>query len=87
MALRKLNPHRHQQQVEEANRLRADLVGWSPGAAAAELGITRQAVHAAIRRGDLDANEVKDLETGMKLYFIPDASLRRFAKARADRDV
>lgn len=51
--------------------------GRSPGGAAAELGITRQAVHKAIKRGSLDALAVYD-GTKLRFYTISHASLQRY---------
>lgn len=52
-------------------------LGPSPGGAAGELGVTRQAVHKAIRRGDLEVIAVMD---GRRLshYTISLSSLERY---------
>jgi len=51
--------------------------GPSPGGAAGELGVSRQAVHLAIKRGDLEAMAVYD---GRRLshYTISVSSLQRY---------
>lgn len=63
--------------------------GPSPGGAAAELGISRQAVHQAIHRGDL---EVLAIYEGRKLshYTISQSSLAAYKaiiRERATRDL
>jgi len=63
---------------------RAKLIGWSPGGAAAEIGITRQGIHHAIRRGDLDAVAVYD-GTKLVMFMIPDDSLRAYQERRQRR--
>jgi len=85
MAIRKVNMRRWHQLVEETDRHRAELLGWSPGGAAAELGISRQAVHAAIRRGDLDAVVINGDDGKLRAFMIPDASLKAFAERRSQR--
>lgn len=62
--------------------------GPSPGGAANDLGITRQGVHAAIKRGDLDVLAIFD---GSKLshYTISQSSLAAYKatlRAKALRD-
>jgi predicted DNA-binding protein YlxM (UPF0122 family) len=51
--------------------------GPSPGGAAARLGISRQAVHHAIKRGELDVLAIYD---GLRLnhYTISPESLQRY---------
>lgn len=84
MAIRKMNAKLWQKLTSESDAQRAKLLGWSPGGAAAELGISRQAVHKAIHRGDLDAVIVTNERTGrLSMFMIPDASLQAF-KARRD---
>ena len=85
MALRKIDSRRWQKLVSESDRHRAELLGWSPGGAAAELGISRQAVHYAIKRGDLDAVIVNGEDGKLRCFMIPDASLKAFAAIRARR--
>ncbi len=57
--------------------------GPSPGGVAVELGITRQSVHQAIDRGDLDAWRVVDDSTGkLRAIIITAASLKRYKDLR-----
>lgn len=73
-----------QQLVEAGDPVVQNLSGPSPGGAASELGITRQAVHEAIRRGSLDAVAVYQ---GAKLlhYTIPHASLEAYKSKIRER--
>jgi hypothetical protein len=58
--------------------------GPSPGGVAAELGITRQAVHQAIERGDLDAWRIVDDSTGrLRAIVIPYEAVLRYKEIRA----
>jgi len=86
MALRKVNMNRWQKLVEESDRHRAELLGWSPGGAAEQLGISRQAVHKAIQRGDLDAVIINGDDGKLRVFMIPDASLKAFAERRAQKN-
>lgn len=63
---------------------RKNLTGPSPGGAAGELGISRQAVHEAIARGRLDAYRVTYDDEGKDLagIYITQASLDRYKAAR-----
>lgn len=84
MAIRKMNTKLWQKLTSESDAHRAKLLGWSPGGAAAQLGISRQAIHKAIKRGDLDAVIVTNDRTGrLSMFMIPDDSLRAF-QARRD---
>lgn len=56
-----------------------DLGGMSPGGVASRLGITRQAVHLAMNRGDLDSYRM-DLPNGDLMILIPNASYKAFGK-------
>ena len=85
MALRKVSADRWEKLVAESHYARAKLIGWSPGGAAAELGISRQAVHKAIHRGDLDAVIVNDDDGRLRMFMIPDDSLQAFALRRQKR--
>lgn len=86
MAIRKMNTKRWTELTDTSDRLRAQLLGWSPGGAAAQLGISRQAVHKAIRRGDLDAVIVtKDDSEQLSMFMIPDASLQAFKAKREQK--
>lgn len=51
--------------------------GYSPGGAGAKLGITRAAVHMAIRRGTLDAVKIPTLG-GEHYWFIPQEALQDY---------
>ena len=58
--------------------------GPSPGGACVELGLTRQAIHKAIKRGDLDAWRIVDDASGrLRAIIIPQASLERYRALRA----
>lgn len=85
MSLRKINWQRWEKLTAESDRQRAELLGWSPGGAAAQLGISRQAVHKAIHRGDLDAVMVLREDGKLSAFMIPDASLKAFAEKRSQR--
>ena len=85
MALRKMNARRWHELVEQSDAERAKLLGWSPGGAAAQLGISRQAVHKAIHRGDLDAVIVNGDDGKLQMFMIPDDSLKAFAERRSRR--
>lgn len=85
MALRKMNFARWEKLSAESDRHRAELLGWSPGSAAAQLGISRQAVHEAIRRGTLDAVMVVREDGKTQAFMIPDASIKAYAERRARR--
>ena len=82
MALRKMNMARWEKLSTEIDMQRAKLLGWSPGYAASYLGITRQAVHKAIHRGDLDALIINDDEGKLAAFMIPDESLQAFKAKR-----
>lgn len=61
-----------------------DHQGPSPGGVASELGMTRQSVHAAIKRGDLDAYRVLDNDSRrLRAIIITQASVERFKALRA----
>ena len=60
------------------------MQGPSPGGVATEFGLTRQAVHAAIRRGDLDAWRVVDDATGkLRAIIITSESVTRYRTLRS----
>jgi len=62
------------------------LNGTSPGTVAAELGISRQAVHQAVHRGDLDAViVVDDGSEELRLFMIPQDSIEAFRVKRETR--
>lgn len=84
MAVRKMNLQLWQKLTEVSEAQRAKLLGWSPGGAAAQLGISRQAIHKAIKRGDLDAVQVNNEDGSLSMFMIPDDSLQAF-KSRRER--
>lgn len=59
------------------------LNGPSPGGVAAILGISRQAVHKAVHRGDLDAVIVTD-GGKLRMFMITEDSIEAF-KAKRER--
>jgi len=62
------------------------LNGASPGGLAAELGISRQAVHQAVQRGLLDALiVVDDNSEELRLFMIPEHSVEAYKARRAAR--
>lgn len=84
VAVRKMNQKLWERLTTESDLHRAKLLGWSPGGAAAQVGITRQAIHKAIRRGDLDAVIVNNDDGRLSMFMIPDESLQAF-KARREQ--
>lgn len=56
---------------------RPTMAGWSPGYVAARLGITRQAVYAAINRNKLDAFRITR-DGKMVAVIIAEASVLRY---------
>lgn len=78
MSVRKIQLKDWMTAIEAGDPVTQDYSGGpSPGGAAAELGISRQAVHDAIKRGDLEALAVY---RGRRLshYTISVSSLRRY---------
>lgn len=61
----------------------AELNGDSPGTVAADLEVSRQAVHQAVHRGDLDAVIVHDAHGKLLMFMITPASVERFRQKRA----
>jgi len=59
--------------------------GVSPGPAANELGISRQALHKAIRANRLDAIRIVNADGKTTAVLIPGAELRRFQRSRAQK--
>lgn len=85
MAVRKMQIDAWEQAVDAEDPTLPNLSrGPSPGGAAAELGISRQAVHKAIRSGQLDALAVYK---GRKLLFfnIGLDSIARYKELRKNR--
>jgi hypothetical protein len=62
----------------------SSLRGISPGGAAAALGITRQGVYSAIKRGTLDMVRITERGTGPYLI-IPDGSIEQYLSDRRGR--
>lgn len=60
------------------------LNGPSPGGVAAILGISRQAVHKAVHRGDLDAVVVYAPTGRLQMFMITEDSIEAF-KAKRER--
>jgi hypothetical protein len=85
MAIKTMNLDVWRKLSDVSDAQRAKLLGWSPGGAAAQLGISRQAVHKAIHRGDLDALIVNNDEGQLSMFMIPDDSLQAFKAKRAQR--
>lgn len=52
--------------------------GPSPGGAAGELGITRQGVYSAVKRGSLDMLRVSEKGGGSPSLFITNKSIERY---------
>lgn len=62
------------------------LNGTSPGGVANALGVSRQAIHAAVHRGDLDAVIVVDDKDGeLLLFMILEDSVEAFKAKREQR--
>lgn len=55
----------------------------SPGPAAVELCISRQALHLAIQRGRLDAIRLEDDSGSLMAIVIPDTALERYKQTYA----
>lgn len=78
MTIKKIQVKDYLRRLEAGDPTLQDFaVGPSPGGAAAELGISRQAVHLAIKRGDLDA--MGCFRDGRLMFYnVGLASLRRY---------
>jgi len=63
-----------------------DLIGASPGAVGVALGISRQAVHQAIQRGDLDAIRIED-NGKLRAIMITPSSYQRYVQYREMKSV
>lgn len=59
--------------------------GVSPGPVAEQLGISRQALHKAIRANRLNAIRIKDRKGRTTAVLIPGAEVRRFERARLQK--
>lgn len=85
MAVRKMQLKAWERAIEAPNADLEDFsLGPSPGGAAAEVGVSRQAIHAAIRRGELDVLAIYD---GARLshYTISRSSLAAYKQLVQDR--
>lgn len=60
------------------------LRGISPGGAASALGITRQGIYSAIKRGTLDMVRITERGTGPYLI-IPDGGMNRYKAGHLGR--
>lgn len=93
MAIRKMTLVRWQKELETAlengDAAEVDaLQGSSPGAVAASLRISRQAVHEAIHRGNLDAIVLTGGHRPRQrplAILIPSASVAAYRRVRAER--
>jgi excisionase family DNA binding protein len=84
MAVKTLSYQRWREMIEDAESGSADSStvpnGFSPGGAAAELGVSRETIHRAIKRGTLDAYMVPMPGGRPGMYFITPEALAAFAK-------
>jgi excisionase family DNA binding protein len=85
MATKKQSDRNAQTIAEAVERIRAERLGRTVAEAAAQLGISRQAVHKAIRRGDLKAATVKGYEGQLLTQFIPQEYIDAFKAKRGQR--
>lgn len=87
MAVRKFSLDRWLKAVAQADGKpsAAELNGLSPGGVASQLEISRQAVHQAVHRGDLDAVIVTDDDGKLRMFLIPLYSVERFKAKRQAR--
>ena len=85
MAVRKFSIDRWIKAVASAHGkpAAAELNGLSPGGVASQLEISRQAVHQAVHRGDLDAIIVNDGNGKLRMFMITASSIERFKQKRA----
>lgn len=90
MAVKTLSYKRWRAMIESADLSPASKSavpnGYSPGGAAAELGISRQAVHKAMREGRLDAFHIPAPDSNRSGYYlIPQKALDAFKRHRKQR--
>lgn len=85
MAVRTMQLKAWQAATETTKADLAKLIGWSPGGAADQAGVSRQYIHQLIREGKLEAIQVKEGRQ-LVMYMIPDESLRAWMKSRHARD-
>ena len=66
-------------EAAESPSARRRLLGHSPGMASSIAGVSRQAIHDAIDRGNLTAFYIHDDDTGeLRAILIPDESLQAY---------
>lgn len=85
MAIRKMTLERWQKATAAAMDKPAELErlnGTSPGGVAAELGISRQAVHELMQRGRLDAVYVIDKRGKLLMILIPPSAVAEYLRTR-----
>ena len=71
----------------ESSKNPREYNGSSPGGVAAELGVSRQSVHKAIERGDLDAWRVeRDGTRKLVAIIVKPESVERYRAIRELRD-
>lgn len=80
-----LTPRQIQRQVDAIERIRVERLGRTVTEAAAELGISRQAVHKAIKRGDLQAHTASTWDGHPLMQFITPEQLEAFKAKRENR--
>lgn len=59
--------------------------GWSPGYVSARLGVTRSAVHGAIRRDKMNAYRILGDDGKLAAIIIPEASVREYENSETRR--
>lgn len=69
--------HSHQEMMDAWNK-DPGLCGPSPGGAAGALGITRQGVHSAVKRGSLDMVRLYEPGRSGPHLYITQASIERY---------
>ena len=62
-----------------------EYMGYSPGGAAAELGVGRTHVHALVHEGKLDILHLTDRRGRVVAYIVTDASIKRRKLLRAEQ--
>lgn len=69
-----------QNQFDLADDYARTMNGWSPGGAAAELGLGRHAIHMAINRNLLEAFRVERTEGRLMAIFIPQRAIDAYRR-------
>lgn len=78
MSWKQLDFDEYQEKLWSLPAEQRDLLdGWSPGYVAARLGITRSAVHAAVRRGKLEGYRLTK-DDKLCAIIIPERSLAEY---------